>query len=247
MVSPDKNSAGLLGDAPDPLRYSSTNDHPAEAPGILREFMPSGVRVLDVGCGTGSVTAIVNAGKGNEVVGLEPDEVRAAAARARGLDVETGILDADFLQRRGRFDVIMFADVLEHVADPASLLRLALSGLTEKGVLLISVPNVAHWSLRLDLLRGRFIYTDYGIRDSTHLRWFTRGTLEALLRSQGLVIERFQNSSGTWMSEYNTRRPWKWVAPDRREQLVRSCTRRWPLLFGCQHVVKCRPAAVTAA
>lgn len=243
MNTPDTHATGLTGAIIDPLRYDGHTDDPHEVAGLLRSLMPEGVRVLDVGCGTGSVSTIVNRGKGNEVHGVEPDPARAEVARGRGLEVVCGYLTEEFFVSHGLFDVVMFADVLEHLADPAGMLALATSGLRPGGLVLISVPNVAHWSIRLDLLRGRFDYTDCGIRDATHLRWFTRKTLEHLLYTQGLEILEMKQSAGTGLSDYWWRRPWKWMPIRTREKFLHSCARRMPLLFGCQHIVKARKPA----
>jgi methionine biosynthesis protein MetW len=132
----------------DPCRYDGDYSTDAfEVAGILRSFLPSGVRVLDVGCGTGSMTNIVNYGKDNIVSGIEPDETRAAIARSRGIEVFCGALTEEYCQiQQQNFDVIILADVLEHVADPALLLDFAARLLNPGGIVLISVPNVAHWS-----------------------------------------------------------------------------------------------------
>ncbi len=241
MKSPDAHGAGF---APvlDPLRYSGLSDDPWEAPALLRDLMPSGARVLDVGCGCGPSTIVANYGKGNDVSALEPDPDRCAAARARGIDVTQGYLTAQYLAEHGSFDVIMFADVLEHVADPAALLNLALTALRPGGCLLISVPNVAHWTVRLGLFFGNFDYASSGIRDATHLRWFTRKTLKQLLASVGLEVIAARSSSGLYTPDYDifpwNRLPWKL-----RYKLVHAGTRFLPLLFGCQHVVKARRAS----
>ena len=188
MRSPDSHATGFVKDPVQPLRYDGQETAemiPFEAIGILRSFMPNSVRVLDVGCGTGSVTEIINRDKGNAVFGIEPDPTRAELARSRGIDVFCGTLTEEYFAGKEPFDIVIFADVLEHVADPAELLRLASIGLKSGGIVLVSVPNVAHWTIRLDLLLGRFNYTETGIMDATHLRWFTRKTIQHLLFSEG--------------------------------------------------------------
>ena len=124
LIAPDLIAPGLAGANLDPLRYDGQSDHPAEVAGMIHALMPSGVRVLDVGCGTGSVTLIANHGRGNSVCAIEPDPTRAATARARGIDVHNGVLDDTYLQEREPFDVVMASDVLEHLAAPSDLLRL---------------------------------------------------------------------------------------------------------------------------
>ena len=236
MKTPDGHGSGFTQTALDPLRYGGQVEQAWETTGILRSFMPSGVRVLDVGCGLGGVTNIINREKNNEVCGIEPDAIRAEAARKAGIDVTCGFLTAAYFEEHGSFDVIMFTDVLEHVPDPAALLDLALTGLRPKGRLLISVPNVAHWTMRWYLFTGRFDYTETGIRDATHLRWFTRKTLEAMLHSRGLEVERIQHSAGTFLTEYY-RMPWKAVPRTLRFGFIKRMARLTPLLFGCQHLV----------
>ena len=185
---PDASGAGLVDGPLNPLRYDGHSDDPNEVAGIFRALMPENARVLDVGCGTGSVTVIANRDKGNTVLAIEPDADRSAVATARGIDVFCGVLDHEFMSTRGPFDIIMFADVLEHLPSPDDMLKLAMSGLKPGGIILASVPNVAHWSLRLELLFGRFDYTETGLCDATHLRWFTQRTIRNLFTNHGLEI-----------------------------------------------------------
>jgi 2-polyprenyl-3-methyl-5-hydroxy-6-metoxy-1,4-benzoquinol methylase len=86
----------------------------------------------------------------------------------------------------GSFDLVVLADVLEHLADPAAGLARAAGWCRPGGAVLVSVPNVAHWQARLTLLRGRWPQTDSGTFDAGHLRWFTRDALAALLAGAGL-------------------------------------------------------------
>jgi len=195
--------------------------------------------VLDVGCGCASSTLVANSDKGNEVHGIEPDPERAAIARDRGIDATCGYLNSEYFAEHGSFDVIMFGDVLEHLSDPAAMLSLALEGLRPGGYILVSVPNVAHWTVRWQLLWGNFDYMSSGIRDATHLRWFTRKTLERLIASAGLEIVEFRHSSGLYTPDYNIF-PFKHLPRKLCEKIVHGCTRFFPLLFGCQHVIKAK-------
>ena len=220
----------------DPLRYDEHVDGPQEVARMLADLVPVGSRVLDVGCGTGCVSRIIADTRNAKIIGIEPNSHRAAAARARGLEVYEEPFTPAIVQRLESFNVILFADVLEHVADPGSFLQFARRGLLPGGRVVASVPNVAHWSVRLDLLRGRFDYQPVGIRDATHLRWFTADTVRSLFETNGLRVISLQHTAGVMLAEYY-RRPWRWISPDRRYAIVRALARRLPLLFGCQHVI----------
>ena len=241
-VDPDSHGAGLTGADLDPLRYDGQSDHPAEVAGMIHALMPAGVRVLDVGCGTGSVTLIANRGRGNTVSAIEPDPDRAATAKARGIDVHNGVLDDAWLQGREPFDVVMSSDVLEHLAAPAELLRRFVAAARPGGLVILSVPNVAHWTVRWNLLFGRFDYEPVGIMDATHLRWFTESSLRALVESVGLEIVEIRQTAGSDIPPYG-RGLWGRIDGRLRVPLVRRLTRMLPRLFGVQHVVKARVPA----
>jgi 2-polyprenyl-3-methyl-5-hydroxy-6-metoxy-1,4-benzoquinol methylase len=147
-------------------------------------------RVLDVGCGAGNVGRAIRA-RADRLVGIEP--VPAAAAQAREVydEVAEGAVEDVLPRLEGPFDTVLAYDVLEHLADPALVLR-GLHGVAAPGALLhVSVPNARHWSLVRDLvLRGTFGYTEWGHRDRTHLRWLTPRDLRALLEGAGWTVER---------------------------------------------------------
>lgn len=239
IVSPDRHGSGLV-DAPlDPLRYDGHSDDPNEVGGILRALIPQGVRVLDVGCGTGAATIIANQGKNNDVLAIEPDEQRVELARARGISVVHGFLDADFFETYGTFDVIVFADVLEHLPSPDAMLRLATRGLNAGGVILASVPNVAHWTIRLKLLFGHFDYKESGLCDATHLRWFTRHSIQALFNANGFEIQALRYSAGMMLPVYQSR--YAGFVPKRMlNQTVHKMVKYFPSLFTCQFVIQAR-------
>jgi 2-polyprenyl-3-methyl-5-hydroxy-6-metoxy-1,4-benzoquinol methylase len=153
--------------------------------------------VLDVGCGVG-LNGEAARKKGARVVGIEIAERSIARAKERLDEVLPIDITSDEAVRRGldgrRFDLLLFADVLEHVADPAGVVRRLLPYLEDDGRLVVSLPNVAAWPVRLGLLAGKFEYTQSGILDDTHLRFFTRDTGRKMLESAGLEVLRVEQN-----------------------------------------------------
>ncbi|HEX8754585.1 MAG TPA: class I SAM-dependent methyltransferase [Solirubrobacterales bacterium] len=140
-------------------------------------------RVLELGPATGYMSRVFRE-RGCSVVGIEIDAEMAERAGEFCERVIVGDLDAlDLAAELGdeRFDAIVAADVLEHLRDPLAALTSLRPFLAADGAFVISVPNVAHGSVRLALLTGHFDYREIGLLDSTHLRFFTRETFEGLL------------------------------------------------------------------
>src|SRR5437868_4119947 len=133
MTSPDQNAVGFVDASVDALRYDGHTLDPDEVAGVLASFVPMGARVLDVGCGTGSVARILADSRRASVIGVEPDESRAAVAATRCMDVRIGVLSESLLKELGHFDVVLFADVLEHLAEPVPMLLLARKALKPEG------------------------------------------------------------------------------------------------------------------
>jgi 2-polyprenyl-3-methyl-5-hydroxy-6-metoxy-1,4-benzoquinol methylase len=144
--------------------------------------------VLDVGCGFATTSQYIET-RGNRVTGIESSAEAVAVARTRVSEVIQADLQNHPLAGR-RFDVIIFADVLEHLAWPIGVLRGYLDLLKDGGSVIISLPNVGLWSVRLNLLLGRFRYEETGVLDRTHLRFFTRRTAREMIESAGLEIIR---------------------------------------------------------
>jgi SAM-dependent methyltransferase len=149
-----------------------------------------GRRLLDVGAADGLLARHLTA-RGWRVTALERDPVAAAAAAAHCEAAVVVDVDREIPALTARFDAVVCADVLEHLADPLRALRGLADTLAPGGHVVISMPNVAHLWMRLSLLAGRWHYADRGILDRTHLRFFTRRTLEALVREAGLAPVRW--------------------------------------------------------
>jgi methionine biosynthesis protein MetW len=155
--------------------------------------VPPGARVLDIGCAEGYLARALRERRcGATVVGLEADPAAADAARAWCEAVVEGDAEDPAVRARveGPFDRVLFGDVLEHLRDPAAVLRWSPAVLGPGGRAVVSLPNIAHWTGRRELLRGRFPRADHGLFDRTHLRFFTRASARALVREAGLRVER---------------------------------------------------------
>lgn len=155
---------------------------------------PAG-RVLDVGCGEGGAAAPLRAVGATWISGIEllPEPAERAGK------VYDEVLCGDALEQvadaSGPFDTVLCYDVLEHLYDPHALVRALLDVTAPGGSLHVSVPNASHVSLLRDLIvRGTFGYTPYGHRDATHLRWFTRKDIVALVEEAGWSVSRVDPS-----------------------------------------------------
>jgi len=151
--------------------------------------VPEHAIVLDVGAWTGAIGDWLIHHRGAMVDGLELESDAAAETRGYRRLIVGSVEDAAIQSEFGpHYDAILFLDVLEHLVHPEQVLRAARAWLRPGGVVLCSIPNVAHWRVRLSLLRGRFDYEDSGLLDRTHLRWFTRETARELVRQSGYRI-----------------------------------------------------------
>lgn len=171
--------------------YVPLNEHAHSGHNKLLALVGPRKRVLDVGCSSGYLARpLVVAGC--TVVGLEVDPDAAAVAREVCEDVLVGDVETMELPfEPGSFDVVLCGDVLEHLRDPEAFLVRARPLLRPGGLLVLTTPNVANWSLRLGLLAGRWRYTERGILDRTHTHLFTRKTLAETLERAGYRIETF--------------------------------------------------------
>jgi SAM-dependent methyltransferase len=200
---------------------------------LLLDAVPPGARTLDVGCATGYLATEI-AARGGAVVGVEADGPAAAVASASGAlerviagDVETDA-SRDELRALAPFDALVCGDVLEHLRDPRDALAFLATLLAPDGRAVVSVPNIAHWTGRRALLRGRFPYAEHGLFDRTHLRFFTRATARALVEGVGLrvVAERFAPAPVPLQARIPA-----------LARLEGPAARAWPELFALQFVL----------
>jgi len=153
---------------------------------ILEMISDAPKNVLDLGCSNGSLgAAIKQKFPGSIVIGVEYDLKFADEAKDRIDSVFHGDLNKfDVNGIPGKFDLIIFADILEHLTNPENVLRDVVSKkAADGGSVIISVPNVQHVTVFGNLIMGQWPERGRGIFDKTHLRWFTLSKLRKMIQS----------------------------------------------------------------
>ena len=151
--------------------------------------IPAGTRsLLDIGCGGGVFGAAVKALMPCLVVGVTHSDAEAVQARQHLDRVEVADLNHFDPTELGLFDCIVCSHVLEHLLDPPQVLSRLRACLRPTGRLLVALPNVLFWKQRLQFLRGRFRYTDGGLMDCTHMRFFDWDSAASLVRESGFEV-----------------------------------------------------------
>lgn len=154
--------------------------------------VPKRARCLDVGCWNGNLGRMLIEEKGCQVDGVDFVPEILAEAQSVGyektfqMNLNGASLDGNAIDKR--YDVIIFADVLEHLANPQKVLEFFSGFLEPEGKIIISLPNVAFLLNRLQLLCGKWEYKDFGILDKTHLRFFTLASGQQLVKDAGLRV-----------------------------------------------------------
>ena len=148
---------------------------------VYRSILP-GSHVLDIGCDTGRFGQVLQIKKNCTVDGVEPYLPAAEVAQTRLNQVFIRAIDNEkSFDGLINYNAILFLDVLEHLQNPWAVIKGAMTVLQPSGTIHIVVPNIGHISVVRRLLQGRFEYSDCGIMDRTHLRWFTPRSLTQLL------------------------------------------------------------------
>ncbi len=157
---------------------------------MMIELTGTGKSVLEIGTSTGYMSRVLRE-RGNTVIGVEVDPEAASIAkqhcdRLLNADIES-LLVSDALEKNF-FDVVILGDVLEHLKWPDKVIEQLKSHLRPNGYLVVSLPNVAHGDVILNLLAGKFPYHDSGLLDITHLRFFGLEDVVKLFDSAGYQI-----------------------------------------------------------
>lgn len=160
--------------------------------GIVK-YVGTNLKILDVGCGFGALGEELQK-RNNVVYGIDLSKYAISVAKSRmEMAFVTDATDIENLPseiKNEKFDLIIFADILEHIYNPLELLQKYSCFLKPNGQIITSIPNVATWNVRFSLLFGSFTYKDTGTLDRTHIRFFTRRTAQNLIQNAGYKIIR---------------------------------------------------------
>ncbi len=181
----------------DPLRYAYDIDLDSDTTATkVLKMVGRDKKVLECGCGPGHMSKVLKEHFNCDVTGIDLDPASAEMAKShcdRVLCCDLDSIDLTSSFEKDSFDVILFADVLEHLKDPGRVLVQARDILAPKGFIVISIPNIAYAGVISGLILGEFRYRDTGLLDSTHLRFFTASGIRDLLKKSGYRIRSWDS------------------------------------------------------
>lgn len=170
------------------------NDAKNEAWFKLYNFIPENTNVLDIGCSSGNFGATLKKDKNCTVTGIDIDEADVKLAEKKLDNVRVVDLEQDDFSDLGMFDVVIMADVIEHLVDPVKVLKKIKKNLKKDGVFVFSVPNMANATIRLKLMGGRFEYKDWGLLDKTHIHFYDTAELARVFSEAGYSVIKTDNT-----------------------------------------------------
>jgi SAM-dependent methyltransferase len=222
------------------LTYQSKIDDPYSSHSVILARLGDGrgKRLLDVGSAQG-VLAQKFTERGFEVTCIEGSQKLAALGKDKCHEMIVADLDKPLPQLNGQFDVIIYGDILEHLRNPMEVFAGFNRWLRPEGQVIVSVPNVAHLWVRLNLLLGRFEYGDRGILDRTHLRFFTLPIFKVFLSDAGLECDEIVATPVPLLLLVPKRHHGKWLHAV--HALNAGLARCWKGMFAYQFVAVAHP------
>ena len=174
------------------LKYNVYDPYPFGSHAKMVKLIGTNKKVLEVGCATGYISKRLKE-NGCSVIGIEIDPISSEVAKRYCDDVIVDDVESlkEIPYKEKSFDVILFGDILEHLKYPQNILEKSEKYLKDDGFICISIPNIANWRIRLNLLFGKFEYTEGGLLDESHLRFFTKKTAEKFILDAGFRIIKF--------------------------------------------------------
>lgn len=169
--------------------------HPLSIDRQSTNVIPDNSKVLEIGCATGFMGKYLTEEKHCQVYGVELAKSEYLVAKKVLREAVLGDIEdekvIEAVLALGQFDIVFASALIEHLRDPWGALKTWKRFLKKNGLLILTTSNIAHWSMRLKLLKGDFSYQKYGILDNTHLRFFTPTTFKKLVEDSGYKILQF--------------------------------------------------------
>ena len=174
----------------------------------LIRLIPSQAKsILEVGCAGGMTGKVLKEKGFEEIVGIEVNEAVAQTGRSYYDKLIIGDVEKIILPfEKEHFDCILYGDVLEHLVDPWQVLKNHHTLLKREGTIICSIPNLRHYQVIKKLVfKGKWEYTEGGIMDKTHLRFFTLDSIRRMLDEAGFEIKGFikPSSGANWLKLFN--------------------------------------------
>ena len=160
---------------------------------LIVNQIPNNANVLDIGCAQGYLDEYLTKKLNCVVTGIELDAKAAQKAKKFCKKIFIGDIEKILQESQlgnEKFDIILLADVLEHLKEPERVLQEVKKYLKSEGSVIVSLPNIAYFQIRCKILLGSFEYTDRGILDCTHLKFFTRHSMNKMFSRCGLDITK---------------------------------------------------------
>lgn len=160
---------------------------------VFNEITGTPKKIIEIGTGSGALAKEVKA-KYSDVnyVGVEVSAEYVEMSRRFCNSVYFENIEnasGELLREFSSADIVIMADVLEHLIDPWKFLKRLRGWLRQDSTLIVCLPNIQHWSVQIGLLAGNFDYSEVGLLDKTHLRFFTRKTTVKMFAESGYVID----------------------------------------------------------
>lgn len=171
----------------------------------MMDYIPDGVKkTLEFGCGTGGFSYELKKKYGAQTWAVEINP-EAAKQASRVLDrvINKDAMDSLIDMPDDYFDCVLFFDILEHLVNPYELLTGIKPKLSSRGVIICSIPNIRYYRVfKSYIIRGEWNYKDHGVLDKTHLRFFTKKSIEQMFRILKYDIERLEGIHPTSSRTY---------------------------------------------
>jgi len=193
------------------------------------KLIPYGSKVLDVGCGSGILANLLTLGKKCRVYCIEKQPELAMIAKNKCVEIlNMDIEETELHYERGFFDCIILGNVLEHMKEPGILLTSLNKYLSDDGFLIYSVPNIVNWHSRMTIFLGKFEYSESGVFDKTHLRFYNFNSAKKLAEDAGYRI--------AWLDVT----PSVYIFKERLNFLWYGLAKLWKNLFADEFIILAR-------